>query len=179
MSGHHNIPDSLYSEGKLLSLLLIVGVVVVVVVVVVHCRILLAGLWPGVDWAWYCQDDQLDITRTSSQQPTTSWNWWDVNLLSQHDFHSLLSSPLLPACWPLCIAVNVLDNLRNLLMEEPPSHTLIIIVHIGSSHSKANMEYWDISLCPAGQHWTPRNIVLYAEKVDRLWLCDCEIAPTN
>ena len=47
MSGHHNIPDSLYSEGKLLSLLLIVGVVVVVVVVlvvVVHSRILLAGL---------------------------------------------------------------------------------------------------------------------------------------
>ena len=44
MSGHHNIPDSLYSEGKLLSLLLIVGVVLVVVVVVVHSRILLAGL---------------------------------------------------------------------------------------------------------------------------------------
>ena len=44
MSGHHNIPDGLYSEGKLLSLLLIVGVVLVVVVVVVHSRILLAGL---------------------------------------------------------------------------------------------------------------------------------------
>ena len=55
--------------------------------------------------------------------------------------------------------------------EEPPSHTLIIIVHIGSSHSQANMEYWDISPCPAGQHWTARNIVFYAEKVD----CDCEI----
>ena len=89
------------------------------------------------------------------------------------------SSPLLPACWPLCIAVNVLDNLRNLLMEEPPSHTLIIIVHIGSSHSQANMEYWDISPCPAGQHWTGRHIVLHGEKVDRLWLWlwDCTNQP--
>ena len=45
MSGHRNIPDSFYSEGKLLSLLVIAGdVVVVVVVVVVHNRSLLAGL---------------------------------------------------------------------------------------------------------------------------------------
>ena len=62
-------------------------------------------------------------------------------------------------------------------MEEPPSHTLIIIVHIGSSHSQANMEYWDISPGPAGQHWTAWNIVFYGEKVD--CDCDCEIAATK